>query len=109
MILGIQIVGVLFGALMLYLTFMHQKRREFSANESLFWGALWLGLIFITVLPKSLNFLVKDILQVSRPLDFFVITGVLVTVGVAFNCYARMRKLQEKMESLVRKLAVEKK
>jgi len=33
MLLGIQLVGVLFGLFMLYITFLHGKRKEFSSKE----------------------------------------------------------------------------
>ena len=108
MVLGIQIVGVLFGLFMLYLTFLHQKRKEFTSTEGLFWSVLWLGFIFISVLPKSLDIIVKDVLQIGRTLDFFIITGILFVVGVVFHSYSQIRKQQAKVERLVRELAFEK-
>ena len=33
MLLGVQIIGVLFGLVMLYITFLHNKRKEFEKSQ----------------------------------------------------------------------------
>ena len=36
-ILGVQIIGILFGFFMLYYTFLQYKRKEFKMGEYTFW------------------------------------------------------------------------
>ena len=109
MILGIQILGVLFGLFMLYLTFLHGKRKEFTSKEGFFWMFLWAIFIFVTLSPSSLDFLVKGVFNLKRPLDFFIITGFLFLIGAVFYTYGVVRKNQMKIEEIVRKIALEKK
>jgi hypothetical protein len=108
MIVGIQIVGVLFGLLMLYFTFLEQKRKVFTVKEYIFWLGLWAAFMFITFFPNSLNFIIKDILDLKRPIDFYIIVGFMVLTGMMFHMYMVMRKTQNKVEEIVRKMALEK-
>ncbi len=104
MLLGIQILGVLFALFMLYLTFVHQKRKEFSAKEYIFWIVLWVGFIIVTVFPKVLEPFVRT-LQLSRTMDFLIIVGFIFVVGVLFHNYIALRNTQKKIEEVVRKVA----
>ncbi len=108
MFLGIQVLGVLFGLLMLYLTFLHGKRREFTNKEGIFWIFIWAVFIFISVVPGSLDFLVTDLIGLSRPLDFFIIAGFMFLIGSMFYIYTIVRKNQNKIEEMVRKIAIKK-
>lgn len=106
--LGIQIVGIFFGIFMLYLSFLSFKRREFNNGEYLFWIASWVVLIFLTLFPKSLDFLVKKVLSMNRPLDFFIVLGFLFLIFLTFFNYTLIKKNQERIERVVRRLAIEK-
>lgn len=108
MLLGVQIVGILFGLFMAYLTFLHMKRNEFTSKESVFWILVWAGFIFVTVLPGSLDWVVRDVLSIARTMDFFIIAGFMFLIGITFYNYTLLRKNQKKVEDLVRKIAIEK-
>ena len=41
MILGIQIIGIFFCLIIIYLTFLHYKRNEFNAGEFFGWILLF--------------------------------------------------------------------
>lgn len=109
MILGIQILGVLFALFMIYLTFLHQKRKEFSLQEYLFWMFIWIVFLFLVIFPTSLDFFVKGVLNLRRRMDFFIIAGFIFVIGVVFHIYITVRKTKNKVEKMVRKIAVEKK
>ena len=108
-ILGIQLLGVLFGLFMLYLTFLHRKRRDYTTKETFAWIIMWIGFIFVALFPSSLDFLVKRTLGLQRPLDFFIIVGFMFMVFISFYTYNIVRKNQKKLEEIVRKIAFEKK
>ena len=108
MILGIQIVGIFFGLFMLYLTFIYNKRRQLTAKEAVFWYAIWLFFVVLSLLPNSLDFLVKDVLNMQRPLDFLIILGSMFLIGVSFYNYSIARKNEQKIEEIVRKIAIRK-
>ena len=109
MILGIQILGVLFALFMIYLTFLHGKRKEFTSKEGLVWMLLWVVFIFITLSPSSLDFITKGIFNLKRPLDFFIIVGFLFLIGTVFYTYGIVRRNQKRIEEIVRKVALKKK
>ena len=104
MLLGIQILGVLFALFMIYLTFVHQKRKEFTAKEYIFWIVLWMGFIVVTIFPNVLGPFVRT-LQLSRTMDFLIILGFIFVVGILFHNYIALRKMQIKVEEVVRKVA----
>jgi hypothetical protein len=109
MFLGIQVLGILFGLFMLYLTFLHGKRKEFTNKEGIFWILVWILFIFISMVPNSLNFLVRDLIGLSRPLDFFIIAGFMFLIGSTFYTYTIVRKNQNRVEEIIRKVAIERK
>jgi len=108
-ILGIQLLGLLFGLFMIYLTFLHRKRKDYTKKEGFIWIIMWIGFIFVTLFPNSLDFLVKRTFGLKRPLDFFIIIGFLFMVFISFYTYSIVRKNQKKLEEIVRKIALEKK
>lgn len=109
MILGIQIVGVLFGLFMIYLSYLYSKRKEFTLKEWVFWSILWVGFIVVTLSPSSLNVIVKGIFALKRPLDFYIIIGFMFLTGAVFYTYTIVRKTQKKIETIVRKMALKEK
>jgi hypothetical protein len=109
MILGIQIFGVLFGLFMIYYSFLKLKKKEFSNSEFIFWSVSWIVLIFLVLFPHSLDFFVKGVLQMSRTLDFFIIIGFVLLIGLGFYTYSIVKKLDKRMERLVREVAFERK
>lgn len=108
MISGIQIVGILFGLLMLYMTFLYQKRKQLSSKEALFWSVLWIFFMIIALFPSSLDFLVKGVLNMNRPLDFLIILGFMFLIGVTFYNYSAVKKNERRTEEIVRKIAMKK-
>jgi hypothetical protein len=107
MLLGIQIFGVLFGLLMLYLTFIHYKRKEFTIKEYIFWFLLWIIFVIIALFPSILDPIVIE-LKFARTLDLLIITGFLFLIGSIFYTYTIVRANQKKLEEIVRKIAIEK-
>ncbi|MAG08321.1 hypothetical protein CMO89_02520 [Candidatus Woesearchaeota archaeon] len=107
MLLGIQIIGILFGLFMLYLSFVNYKRKEFTIKEFSFWLILWLLFITVTLIPGLLDFFVQN-LKLYRTMDLFIILGFMFLIGAVFYTYTIVRRNQKKMEDIVRKMAVEK-
>ena len=108
MILGIQIVGVLFGLFMIYYSYIKFKKKEFGKFDFVFWLVSWMILILLVLFPHSLDFFVKGVLQMSRTLDFFIIIGFMFLIGLMFYTYSIVSKLERRMERLIRKMALKK-
>lgn len=107
-ILGLQIIGTLFSLLMLYTTFLHQRRKEFTPKESIFWFGTWICLLILSAVPNILDFFVVKVLTMERRIDFFVVCGLVFLTGMIFHIYILVRKNQNKLEKLVREIALEK-
>jgi len=108
MVLGIQILGVLFGLFMLYLTFLHRKRKEFTLKEFSAWAAAWIIFMILTLFPGLIDSIVKKVGFV-RTLDAYIILGFLFLIGMMFYTYSIVRINQNRIEEIVRKVAIEKK
>ena len=107
-ILGIQILGILFGFFMMYYTFLEYKRKEFTIKEYSFWFIFWGFFVIITLFPQILDPVLKT-LNIARALDFFIITGFLFFIFVIFYTYTIVRKNQKNLEEIVRQIALKKK
>ena len=108
-ILGLQIISSLFALFMLYITFLHQRRKEFTSKECFFWFSIWILFLLLSMVPTSLDFFIKGILNLERRLDFFIILGFMFLIGITFHIYTIVRKNQNRMNRLVRKLALDEK
>ena len=69
-ILGIQILGILFALVMLYITFLHQKRKQLTNKEYFFWFGSWVIVLLLMIVPTSLDWLIKGVLNLDRRIDF---------------------------------------
>ncbi|MBW2981206.1 DUF2304 domain-containing protein [Candidatus Woesearchaeota archaeon] len=108
MVLGIQILGTLFGVFMAYYTFLHYKRKELTVKEYSFWLVLWILFIIVAIFPQILDPIVKS-LNLVRTMDFFIILGFMFLIGALFYTYTIVRINQNKLEEIVRKIAIERK
>lgn len=106
-IIGIQIVGFLFGIFMLYYTFLQRKRKTFTSKEYSFWMILWTMFLIITIFPTLLDPVVKS-LNLARRMDFFIILGFMFVIGSIFYTYILVRRNQKQIEEIVRKIAMKK-
>jgi len=107
-ILGIQILGMLFGFFMLYYNFLQYKRKEFTIKEYGFWFVFWGAFVAMTLFPQILDPLLVTF-GIIRALDFFIIAGFLFLIFAIFYTYVQLRKTQKKLEDLVRNIALNKK
>ncbi|NOZ80525.1 MAG: DUF2304 domain-containing protein [DPANN group archaeon] len=101
----IQIIGILFGMFLIYLTFLYNKREEFTRNEQLFWSFLALGIIFVALFPNVFDPIIHRF-AFARTLDLVVVLGFIVVISISFYTYFQMRKTQKKLEEVVRKIAL---
>jgi hypothetical protein len=105
MILGIQLIGILFGIFMLYYTYVHYKRKEFTVKEGGFWISMWVIFIVITLFPQIFDPIVKT-LRLVRAMDLFVILGFMFLIGIIFYIYTLVRINQTRLDDMVRRLAL---
>lgn len=93
---------------MIYYTFLHYKRKEFTIKEYSFWFIFWGAFVIVTLFPQILDPLLATI-GIIRALDFFIIAGFLFLIFVMFYTYSQTRKNQKKLEEIVRNIALKRK
>ena len=106
MVFGIQIVGICFALVMIYLTFLYYKRNNYSTRSFLLWMAIWTAFLLATFYPKSLYGIMEE-LAISRTVDLFVIGGFMFFTVVIFYLYVSIKSLEGRIQTLVTKIAKE--
>ncbi len=105
MILGIQMVGILFGLLMLYFAFIHFKRKEMKNFEFSIWFIVWIFFVFLTIFPNSLDFIATT-LNLVRTMDFLTVMGFLFLIGLTYHNYFVTKKNEKNIEKIVREISL---
>lgn len=103
-IIGVQIIAILFAIFMLYVAFLHWKRKDFNGGEILFWTVLWLGFIIITLFPDILQEITKK-LFFTRVMDLLMVIAFMILAFLGFQNHVSNRRMEKKIEELVRKEA----
>lgn len=103
-ILGVQIIAILFAIFMIYVAFLHWKKKEINGGEIFFWLTLWLGFIAVTLFPKILQD-VTEFLFFARAMDLLMIIAFMILAFLGFQNYVANRRMERKIEELVRKEA----
>jgi hypothetical protein len=107
MFFGFQILGILFGLIMMYLTFLYYKRANYDKVGLIFWFIVWVGFTFLVAFPKII-YGVMDVLEIERTADFFYVSGFLFFSVILFYVYNLTKKNQKQLETLVREIAFKK-
>ena len=105
MISGVQILGIIFGFLMVYLSFLHYKRKEITRFSFVIWEFIWIFFLFIVFFPKSISNLTQE-LGFIRPMDFLVIVAFMLITVLTFHNYISLSKVKRSLEIEVRKEAL---
>lgn len=108
MILGIQIIGIIFALIMIYFAYLHYSRGELSVKENISWWIIWVGAIIIIIFPDILRDFSQKIL-ITRVFDLMVIGGFILVITLSINVYIKNKKIEKKLEDLIRKDALQKK
>jgi hypothetical protein len=102
---GIQIIGILFGIFMLYLTFLYYKRRDFYARDFAIWFIIWGGFLAVISFPDLFRLFLQP-LYVYRLMDLITIVAFIVMFLVLFVSYRTSKQNEKRLKEIVRKLAI---
>lgn len=107
-IVGVQLVLIGFGFFMMYVLFLHWKKRNISNLMFAVWVVIWIMFSFLALFPKVLEPLIVE-LFIVRVMDLVVIVAFMILTYVTFENNVKIKKYEEQLEKLVRKLAVKRK
>ncbi len=102
----IQFVGVLVGLAAIHLTYLYYKRMNFTKKELYFWLTIWIGFILVTLFPRVMQPMV-GYLGLQRSMDLIMIIAFVIVFALTFHNYVANRKIMDKVEKLVRELALQ--
>ena len=105
MILGLQIIALLFALIMIYFAYLHYRKGEINGIEILFWLIAWIGAIFIVLFPQLFRAFSQTI-AISRAFDLAVLGGFIITIPLIYLAYVRTKRLEKKLEELIRREAL---
>lgn len=108
MIIGLQVIALLFAFSMIYFAVLGYKRGELNGAEIGSWLVMWIFAIIIIVFPELLRGFAKTFL-VTRVFDLMVIGGFILVISIVSSAYIRTKKNEKKVEELVRHLALKSK
>lgn len=107
-IITLQIVLLAFALLMVYSLFLHWKKKNISNKFFFTWLVIFFVFIFLAMFPKVLEPLIKK-LFIVRVMDLGMIGTFMVLTYVMIENNIKIKNLEEKMEKLVRKIAIKNK
>jgi len=105
MILGLQIIAIIFAFLMIYFAILHRKRGELDRTEILSWVIIWIMIIIIVVFPELLRKLAQTFF-ITRLFDLMVVGGFILVIAMVARTYVSTKKMEKKMEELIRSEAL---
>lgn len=107
MIIGLQIIALIFAFSLIYFAVLHYKRGELRKSEIISWVAMWSGAVVVIIFPELLRKFSYTFL-VTRVFDLMVILGFILVISMVSSTYLRSKKLEKKMEEMVRREAIKK-
>jgi hypothetical protein len=108
MIVGLQIIAIIFALCMIYFAILSYKRQELDRLEIGIWLTLWVFAVVVIIFPELLRKFASTFL-VTRVFDLMVIGGFVLVISMVVSTYIRTKRSEKKLEELVRKLSLKKK
>lgn len=106
-IITLQLLLLSFALFMIYSLFLHWKKRNISNRLFVFWLVIFSVFVFITFFPKFIEPLLKE-LFIVRIMDLGMIGTFMILTYVTIENNIKIRKLEDIIERLVRKISVKK-
>lgn len=107
MIIGLQIIALIFSFSMIYVAVLHFKRKELRKSEIIAWVGMWTAAVVIIIFPELLRTFANTFL-VTRVFDLMVIGGFVLVISMVGSAYIRTKRIEKKLEEMIRKEAIKK-
>ena len=102
MILGLQIIAIIFALLMIYFAVLNKKRGEIDKTEVISWVIIWTITIFVVIFPDLLRTFANNFL-ITRLFDLMVVGGFVLVITMVARTYLGVKKVEKKMEDYIRR------
>jgi hypothetical protein len=105
MILGLQIVAIIFSFVMIYFAVLNYKRGEIDRIEIYSWLTIWIATLLIVIFPEFLRRLAQRFF-ITRLFDLMVVAGFVLVITLVARAYISTKKVERKLEEIIRKEAL---
>lgn len=105
MIKPIQVIAIIFAIFLLVKAILRLKNKKLTINEFLFWSAISLILIVLSIFPQ-LSHIVANFFGFGRGLDFFIVSSILLIFYLIFRIYSMLEDLDSKIVKLARSISL---
>ncbi len=105
MILGLQFIALAFALVMIYFAYVNFRKGEINKVEFAVWFTAWALSMIIVIFPDTIRKITQTFL-IARLLDLLVAGGFLLVIVMVSIAYLRTRRIEKKIEELVRKEAL---
>lgn len=102
MIIGLQLLAIVFALIMIYFAYLHFMRGELSKSEIISWWVVWTVTIVITIFPDLLRGFARTI-SITRVFDLMVVGGFILVIYLSYKSYIGTKKLEQKINEFIRK------
>jgi len=103
--IAIQLFGLVIGLSAVYFSHLYYKKAEFNKAEFIFWLAVWIGFIIVSVFPQ-ITAPLTTYLHLSRPMDLVMILSFIFLFSLSFRNYISTKKQGRWIEKIVRELSM---
>lgn len=105
MILGLQIIAILFALAMIYFALLHHRRGELDRAEIISWVVIWVFALFVIVFPELLRSFARNFF-ITRLFDLIVVGGFILVISMAVKTYIGTKRMEKKLENYIREVAL---
>jgi len=101
MILGLQVIAVIFSFVMIYFALLNFRRREINKTDFISWMIIWSFTIFIVIFPEILRDYSKRFL-ITRLFDLLIVGGFILVITMVSRVYISVKKMEKIIEKVIR-------
>jgi hypothetical protein len=105
MVYAFEIIGVLFIAMMVYLTYLEYKRKNLDRIGLTFWNLIWAMGAFLILFHNYVNNLLPE-LNIVRVLDLYMILSFMFLFALVFYLFIIIKRTEKRVEQLTRIIAL---
>ena len=105
MVVLLQLAGVVIALGMMFLTYLHFRKKEFRFSDLLVWLLVWMGFVLVVVFPESVNFVLESF-SIQGALWFITIISIVFLTILVFYLHSSVRVTQKMLNDMVKEVAL---
>ena len=100
-----QIIVLIFAIFAFTRVMMQRKQKNFSLNEYLLWGSIWVGIVVLSFSGPLLQ-KTAELVGIVSGANLLIYTSITLIFYIVYRLYAKVDQQQQEITSLVTKIAI---